>query len=78
MFWTENDIAPAVQIACELFGPQGNMNETKTNRRNVIIGTNKFGKLWYGDVDTSTDINTLLSILTQRIGQPAMIVEEYF
>jgi hypothetical protein len=78
MFWTEDDIAPAVKVACELFGQQGVMSETKTVRRNVVIGTNKFGKIWYGDVDTTTDIEGLLSILSYRIGQPAMLVSENF
>ena len=78
MFWTEEDIQPAVQVAEELFGQAGTMSEARNTRRNLIIGTHKFGKIWYGDVDASTDINGLLAILSQRIGQSAQIVQESF
>lgn len=78
MFFTEEDITPAVQAAEELFGPSGTMSESKTTKRNVFIGTARFGKIWYGDVDTSVDMNSMLNILSQKIGQPALIVTESF
>lgn len=77
MYYTEEDIQPAVTIATELFGPAGNMMHGKNMKYNVMIATAKFGKIWYGDVDGSTEyINSLLTILSQRAGTPVYLVTE--
>jgi hypothetical protein len=80
MFWTEEDVSPAVQIAADLFGPVGNMlPEGRFVTKNVIIGANQFGKLWYGDIEGTSDyVSELCDILSKRIGQPVKIVNEFF
>lgn len=77
MYWTEEDIQPAVTVATELFGPAGNMMHGKNMKHNVMVATDKFGKIWYGDVDGSAEyIESLLNILSQRIGTPVYLVTE--
>lgn len=79
MFYTAEDVQPAVQVATELFGPAGTMMEGKNVTKNVLIGTREFGKIWYGDVDGDVDfINGLCGVLSQRIGQTVMVVDETF
>ena len=80
MFYTEEDVTPAVQIATELFGPVGNMlQDSRFMSRNVIIGTREFGKLWYGDVEGTVDyVNELCEILSKRINQQVSIVSDQF
>ena len=80
MFYTEEDVTPAVQVAVELFGPVGNMlQESRFVTRDVIIGTREFGKLWYGDVEGTVDyVNELCEILSKRINQQVSIVSDQF
>lgn len=79
MFYTAEDVQPVVQVATELFGPAGTMMEGKNVTKNVLIGTREFGKIWYGDVDGDVDfINGLCGVLSQRIGQTVMVVDETF
>ena len=79
MFWNAEDVQPAADVAVELFGKNGAMLDGKHVSRNVIISTREFGKLWYGDVDGDAEfINSLCSVLSQRIGQTAMVVDDNF
>jgi hypothetical protein len=47
----EEDIETAVEKAVKIFGPQGRLlwNE-KGIYYDVVIETNEYGKLWYGDL----------------------------
>ncbi len=68
MFYVEEDITPAVVVAEELFGKAGTMLYGKNVQKNVVIGTNQYGKIWYGDIEGNSDyISSLLDILSQRI-----------
>ncbi len=80
MFYSEEDIEPAVQIAKELFGPVGNMLEgSRFVAQNVVIGSSAYGKLWYGDVEGTIDyVNELCEILGKRINQKVSIVGDQF
>jgi hypothetical protein len=80
MFWTEEDVAPAVQIATDLFGPVGNMlPDGRFITKNVIIGSNQFGKLWYGDVEGTPEyVAELCEILGKRINQSVKLVDDSF
>lgn len=80
MFYTEEDIHPAAHIATELFGPVGNMIPAgRSVTQNVIIGTREFGKLWYGDVAGTIDyVKELCEIMTKRIGQQVLVVNDQF
>jgi len=80
MFYTEEDVEPAAQIATELFGKVGNVLPAgRFVTQNVIIGTNEFGKLWYGDVEGTTDfVNELCEVLSKRINQKVFVVTDSF
>ena len=80
MFYTEEDVTPVVQIATELFGPVGNMLQSgRFVTHNVLIGTKEFGKIWYGDVSGTVDyVNELCELLSKRINQQVMVVDESF
>lgn len=64
MFYTEEDIQPAVDLAVKVFGPQGNYSPAPFVF--VTIKHPKYGNLWYGDV--AGDYNTVRQ-LTERLQQ---------
>lgn len=67
MFWSEEDIQPAVNMAVELFGVCGRMSNEQITVKNVVITSNKFGHLWYGDIDSSIElINEKCNIIAKR------------
>ena len=77
MFWTDEDVTPAVQSATELFGPVGSILEGKNVSRNVTIATKEFGKIWYGDIEGNDEyIKNLCGVLSQKVGQTAYILTE--
>ena len=66
MFYTEEDVQPAVDMATDLFGPVGNMSMDKAHK-NVVITSNKFGHLWYGDIeDTLESIVKKCAVIGQK------------
>jgi hypothetical protein len=79
MFYTEEDVQPIAQIAVEMFGPTGNMLEGRNIIKNVIIGTNEFGKIWYGDVDGDAQFVTdMCTTMSNRVNMAIMQVDESF
>lgn len=79
MFYIEEDVEPIVQVAKEMFGPVGNILEGKNVMKNIIIGTNQFGKIWYGDIEGDSDyILGLCHAMTQRVGLAVTVVNEWF
>ena len=79
MFYSEEDVEPIVQIAKEMFGPIGNILTSKNVIKNVLIGTNEFGKIWYGDIEGDSDyVLGLCHVMSQRIGQKVIVVHESF
>ena len=79
MFYTEEDIEPVVQVAKEMFGAVGNIIEGKNVMKNVLIGSNEFGKIWYGDIEGDSDyILSLCHVMSQRVGQAITVVHESF
>lgn len=67
MFYSEEDLTPAVNAAVETFGPMSNIIESKQSRRNITIASKEFGKLWFGDTDV--DIEQGCKLLSKRINQ---------
>lgn len=55
MFYTEEDVQPAVDMAVELFGTVGNISNERSSVKNMIITSDKFGHLWYGDIEDTID-----------------------
>ena len=79
MFYSAEDVQPVADIAVQLFGRNGNLLEGKNVTKNVIIGSNEFGKIWYGDVDGDMEyVRSLCAVLTQRVGQNISVVTERF
>ena len=79
MFYTEDDVQPVVNVAVEMFGPNGNMLDGKNVTKNVIIGTKEFGKIWYGDVDGNVEyIADLCGVMSARINMVVIPVDESF
>lgn len=79
MFYTEEDVAPIAQIAVEMFGPNGNMLDGKHVVKNVIIGTQEFGKIWYGDVDGGPEfVSDMCTAMSTRSNMKVMVVDESF
>lgn len=74
MFYTEEDIQPAVDAAIEVFGITGNMIHDNNAIIDVVVWTPEFGKLWYGDVPGPLDnLKEKCNILSQKIGKPVNI-----
>lgn len=81
MFYTPEDIKPAVATATQMFGPVGNMivyvgdtNKAPHVHVNVTLNTPQFGKIWYGDVECSPqELLKRVDILGKKIGQPVTI-----
>lgn len=67
MFYTEEDVQPAVDMAVELFGVVGNISNERNSTKNIVITSDKFGHLWYGDIeDTMDSIRTKCATLSQK------------
>lgn len=79
MFYVEEDVQPAVDMAKKLFGKVGSMSLEKNTMHDVSIATREFGKLWYGDLtmDTATLVNKM-SELGTAINQHIYILDEKF
>lgn len=77
MFWNEEDIQPAVDMATEMFGTVGNMSETKNTLKNVFIFSKQYGKLWYGDIEDTTDnVRQKCSQIAQKLGIHVELVND--
>lgn len=77
MFWTEEDIYPAVEAAEEMFGKQGQY-VVSDSKEFVYIGleTPKFGMIWYGDyAGTFTSVSEMASTLSTKIGQTVKVID---
>jgi hypothetical protein len=80
MFYTSEDIKPAVATATKMFGLAGNMivyvGDTNPPHVhvNLTLNTPQFGKIWYGDVECSQqELLKRVDILGKKIGQPVTI-----
>lgn len=82
MFYSEDDVQPAVNEAIKLFGPVGNMSMERNTMYNVSIATKEFGKLWYGDIDgarfNTTAIANALAALSKLMQQKVYILDDSF
>ena len=77
MFYSAEDVTPAVEMATKLFGTVGNITTGKNVLYNVSVATREFGKLWYGDI-ASPDVVSLLNTLSNSTRQKVYILDEQF
>ena len=76
MFWTDEDIKPAVDSAEQLFGPQ-NQYIKDTPYKNMSIISREFGKIWYGDVDFDENFKEKMEMLSVTINQKLYLTLDY-
>lgn len=72
MFWTKEDLDPINELVVDVFGKQGRMSP-KPKFPDCEIHSTKYGKLWYGDVDTSEELGPKLQELQkalENVGTP--------
>lgn len=75
MFYTAEDVNPAVTAATNIFGEVGTMNHEDSVFRNQSIATREFGKLWYGDIEVTTAEAKCL-MLSKAIGQKVYMLPQ--
>lgn len=74
MFWTEEDIQPAVDTATQFFGAPAQYRDTNY----VFIGlqTPKFGMIWYGDFDGDyIKAGELADVVASKIQQKVKVID---
>ena len=77
MFYTEEDVQPAVDMATELFGKIGNMSAEKNVLKNIVIFSKQFGKIWYGDIqDQMENIQNKCNQIAQKFSINVDVVTE--
>lgn len=77
MFWSEEDVQPAVDMTTEMFGTVGNMSAEKNVLKNVVIFSKQYGKLWYGDVeDTLDNVQNKCNQISQKFGINVELVND--
>jgi hypothetical protein len=72
MFYTEEDVTPAVNQATSIFGRNGVRRIGKNFEHSVTIATRELGKIWFGDVDR-TALESNCKMLSERIGQTVYV-----
>ncbi len=87
MFYSEEDVQPAVALATKIFGlpEQYYTWSDGPSMLNVVIMTRKFGKIWSGDLllekdagQASVILQKNLDILSDSIGQPVYLTDGDF
>jgi len=87
MYYTEEDIQPAVDLAVKIFGPSGQYHTWGQGQpmRNVALMTRQFGKIWSGDLllpkstsEASTELQEKLDLLSNSIGQTVFLTDDHF
>ena len=77
MFWTEEDVQPAYELAVKLFGPHNRYEQQNKNaHKNLTIMTREYGKLWFGDLEINTEVRENLEKLSVTINQRVYLVRE--
>lgn len=75
MFYTEDDVTPAVNEAVKIFGEVGLMHYDTGHMKNQNIVTKEFGKVWYGDVDINT-ADSMCVALSKAIGKTVYMLPQ--
>jgi hypothetical protein len=76
MFYTQEDVQPAVDAAVRIFGKNGSY-VFDGNVKNVVIATREFGKIWNGDVDVNS-VENKCTQLARQIGNTVYLLEGFY
>jgi len=77
MFWTEEDVQPAVDLAVKLFGPNNQYHYDKNTHKNIHIMTREFGKIWFGDLKITDEVRNNLENLSVTINQTIYLLTDH-
>jgi len=78
MFWRNEDVQPAVDLAVKLFGPNNYMEHHNRNAyRNMSIMTREFGKLWFGDMELNEQTKENMEKLSVTINQRVYFTRDF-
>jgi len=78
MYWTREDIEPAVQLAEKLFGPNNRMEHDNRNAlKGISIMTREFGKIWFGDIELNEQTRENMEKLSVTINQRVYFTREF-
>lgn len=66
MFWTKEDLDQLAPIIAQIFGEQGRWLNTKPEFMRLAVNSAKFGKLWYGDVESLDSLISQCSSLKEN------------
>lgn len=78
MFFREEDVEPAINLAVKLLGPYNYMEHHNRNAyRNVSIMTREFGKIWFGDLELNEQTKENLEKLSVTINQRVYFTRDY-
>lgn len=77
MFYTADDVSPAVKVVADVFGKVGNMETGKNVLYNVSIFSREYGKLWYGDL-VNEGVSDKLTTLSTKLGMSLSVVDDNF
>jgi len=73
MFYTAEDVLPAVSLVESFFGHTGRFNHESNGSpviKNICLATREYGVLWYGDVDYNTeDFSKHVQFISNSLGQ---------
>lgn len=78
MFYTEEDIQPAIELVISLFGNSNKYEHDNRNAyKNVSIMTRNFGKLWFGDLELTDSTKGNMENLSVTLNQKIYLVRDY-
>jgi hypothetical protein len=79
MFYTDEDVQPAYDLAVKLFGPHNRYEHDNRNaHKNVCIMTREYGKLWFGDLELNEETRENLEKLSVTINQKVYFTKEFY
>jgi hypothetical protein len=74
MFWTDEDIQPAVSAAEQIFGKQAQYHTAPYVH--VAVETPKYGKIWYGDISgTFQTVQEMGSKLATKLNETISVID---
>ena len=77
MFYDNEDVSPAVNLAKKLFGSGNSFEFNRNAHKNMSIMTREFGKIWFGDIELTDQVRDNLEKLSVTINQRVYFTREF-